>query len=245
MSSAQRLLLIQIRRANDVMAAHEQACVRRRLAERPVTLSARNALTTSADPDWLDDVDAVVIGGSGDYSVHHPDSAPWVTPLRRLLDAALARRTPLFGVCFGHQLLGLHLGGTVRTAPEHAEFGTVHLDLTSDGTADPVFGGLPARFTGQTGHRDSVVEVPSGLDVLATSEALEAQAFRVRDAPVWSAQFHPDLTAAEARDRYLAYQRSFAKTATAANPDAALKFELGADDAAMLLGRFADVALAG
>ena len=62
-----------------------------------------------ADVRWLDGIDGLLIGGSGDYSVHHPQSQRWVNPMRVVLDAALQRRMPGFGLCFGHQLLGLHL----------------------------------------------------------------------------------------------------------------------------------------
>jgi putative glutamine amidotransferase len=39
---------------------------------------------------------------------------------RRLVEAALARRRPLLGVCYGMQLLNLHLGGTLAPAPDAA-----------------------------------------------------------------------------------------------------------------------------
>lgn len=244
MSDHRTLLLIQIRAADDDMADHELECIARRVLRHRVRVVRHIALAEPAQLSWLDGVAGFVIGGSGSYSVHDPRSASWVEPLRHLLDAGLERRIPGFGICFGHQLLGLHLGSPVVTDAAHAEFGTLDLELTDAGHTDPVFAALPARFRAQTGHSDSVVGVPHGVTLLATSSQLNTQAFKVNDAPMWSAQFHPDLTASEARDRYLAYQRSLPKTNEAASLQAAKRFRLGADDATGLLARFLDTAIA-
>ncbi len=238
-----RILLIQVRDRGDAMAEHEAQCVRRRLGERPVKLVLRNAVTHRADPAWLDDADAVVIGGAGDFSVHHPDCAHWVAPLGDVVAAALARSLPGFAICFGHQLLGRVLGRPVRTSAEHTEVGTADYELTAAGQADPLFGPLGARFTAQTGHSDHVAGVPDGVTLLARNDLLETQAFRVTGAAFWSTQFHPDLTGPEGRVRYLA-----CKPLTGGSDDAerlrrAERFRPEPDRGATLLGRFADLVL--
>ena len=127
------ILLIQARQFEGPNARHEVDCVVRRIGVRPVRLRAVNALVESADPGWLDGVSAVVIGGSGSYSVHHPRSARWVEPLRRIVDLVVQRSIPTFGVCFGHQLLGYHLGVEVQTGPEQTENGTIQIEATPEG----------------------------------------------------------------------------------------------------------------
>lgn len=77
-----RILLVQARARRDPMLAHERECIRRRLGGDRVTLETRNAVAEPADSSWLLQVDGVILGGSGDFSVHHPFSRPWVTPLR-------------------------------------------------------------------------------------------------------------------------------------------------------------------
>lgn len=227
------------------MAAHEEACVRRRLetSDHSFELAVRNTLVQPADPRWLDGADAFVIGGSGAFSVHDPRSQPWVTPMRTFLDRALAKRIPGFGICFGHQLLGVHMGANVRTEAAHAEVGTIDLELTEAGRRDRVFGGLDQPLRAQTGHSDSVMSVPEGVELLATSTKLDTQAFKVRDAPMWSAQFHPDLTGAEARARYEAYQAALARSNVDAPREGTDRFLAGADEASALLGRFLDVVM--
>ena len=65
-----KVLLIQVRSHGDAMAAHEEACVRRRLetSDHSFELAVRNTLVQPADPRWLDGADAFVIGGSGAFS---------------------------------------------------------------------------------------------------------------------------------------------------------------------------------
>ncbi len=198
-----RLLLIQVRNAGDPMLAHERACLSARLARLAPALTAHNAVAEPARKEWLDGVDGVVIGGSGNFSVHHPLSQPWVEPLRALLEEILDRSLPGFGICFGHQLLGLHLGTPVATDPHKEELGTHGFQLTEGGLKDPLFSALDLDFEAHTGHSDCVTGVPAGVELLARNERLETQAFKVRDKPFYSVQFHPELLAGEARERYL------------------------------------------
>jgi GMP synthase-like glutamine amidotransferase len=57
-----------------------------------------------------DAVQGVVITGSA-YGVY--DETPWMEPLRRFIRDAYAARTPMVGVCFGHQIMADALGGDV------------------------------------------------------------------------------------------------------------------------------------
>jgi GMP synthase (glutamine-hydrolysing) len=226
------VLLVQARDRGDAMAAHERACIERRVG-LGVTLTTRNALAEEPRPDWVAGHDALIIGGSGAHSVHDPRSRPWVSALRRVLDEALRRALPGFGLCFGHQLLGHHFGAAVRTDERQAEVGTVEVELTPAGKSDPLFGTLDAYFPAHTGHSDSVDRVPEGLELLASNTTLRTQAFKVRDVRFYSTQFHPDLTGAEAVVRYCANKNI--------PPEAGLAlFRPGADAAVTLLRSFVD-----
>ena len=230
------VLLLQIRADGDPMVAHEAQSVRARLGER-AEVATRNALHQRAEADWVEGFDAVVIGGSGDFSVHHPASEPWVTGLRRVLDRVLERGVPTFGICFGHQLLAHHLGVKVETAEAQAELGTVPLRLTKAGAADPVFSVLGPSFEAHTGHSDHVTALPDDLELMAEGDRCAHQAFRHRTAPVFTTQFHPDLTGAEAIARYLAYRQHLTPERAA---EATRRFKAGADAATALLSAFAD-----
>jgi len=237
------VLLIQVRAVGDAMIAHERRCVVGRLGERAFKLHSRNVFEHIPEPAWLDDADALIIGGSGAFSVHDPRSRSWVGGLRKLMDRALSDQLPSFGICFGHQLLGLHLGGRVVTGEESAERGTIEIHPTDAAQQDPVFGYLPVPYRAHTGHSDSVPEIPKAVELLATTEACQAQAFRVRGAPFWSVQYHPDLLGADARSRYLAFAQNLGPEPAALAEAHADLFDPRADDTAGLLGSFLDHAI--
>lgn len=227
---------MQARDPDDPMTRHELECITRRLGADDVAVRARNALETDADASWLDGVDGLILGGSGAYSVHHPESERWVTPLRRLLEKALERDVPGFGICFGHQLLGYHLGAEVHTDDSFAEVGTVDVALTDAGRDDPLFDGLEPTFAAHTGHSDYVTSIPSDVELLASNPTLDTQAFRMRGTRFYTTQFHPDLTGAEAVARYRAF----------ASGDETLmanvgRFRPGSDSAVALLANFVSI----
>lgn len=229
-----------------MMAVHEIACIRRRLDRHHEQLVIKNALESTPRAEWLDGARGVIFGGSGDFSVHHVGNRHWVRPLQRLIDVTLARGLPGFGICFGHQLLGEVLGARVVTCRQRSEIGTVRVRLTADGQRDPLFTDLGEHFPVHTGHTDCVTTIPRGVTLLAESEALVTQAFRATFAPFWSTQFHPDLTGAEARQRYLAYRDVLTSAADAAEAERlALRFTPGEDAAASLLRQFCDRVVAG
>ena len=237
-----RLLLIQVRDHDDPMIGHEIECVHRRLDGNVFHIEPRNALAESPDPRWLDGYDGFLIGGSGDYSVHHPDSDQVVTQMRHVLERALELHLPGFLICFGHQLLGHHFGSEVITCSDRTEVGTHRFEVTDDGRDDPVFGHLPDEFVAQTGHSDHVTAVPDELALMVRNKLVETQGFKVRDAPIWSTQFHPDLTGPEARQRYLGYKRALAEFVDPERVKRAERFQYDPCDGSVLLSRWFDVA---
>jgi GMP synthase (glutamine-hydrolysing) len=132
----------------------------------------------------------IILGGSP-HGVY--ESEPW---MRRLADWALAAADsgrPVLGVCFGHQLLGWALGGTVEKNAKGRERGTCFVDLTDEGLADPLFRDLPRRFEVQQTHGDHLSVPPSapGVAQLAMSDHTPWQAFRCRN--ITGVQFHPEI----------------------------------------------------
>jgi GMP synthase (glutamine-hydrolysing) len=161
--------------------------------------------------------------------------------LRDLLERALSDDVPGFGICFGHQLLGHHLGVEVTTDEGRAERGTVTVELTAEGRADPLFASFAPKFAVHTGHTDHVTRVPSAVELLARNDDVETQAFRVRGRRFYTSQFHPDVTAAEAQARYRGFATQAAQYGRTGYDEHAERFELGRDESQTLLGRFLDV----
>ena len=129
----------------------------------------------------------IVLGGA-----MHPDedeAHPWLAREEELLSEALARGTPVLGVCLGAQLLARAAGAPVRRAPQ-PEVGWLPVELTEAGAADPLFGGVEGRFDAFQWHHYTY-DLPAGAVELARS-AVCTQAFRLGRA--WGIQFHAEVT---------------------------------------------------
>jgi len=176
-----------------------------------------------------------VITGSGamvtDRERWSEDTAAW---LRNAMDAGL----PLFGVCYGHQLMAHAFGGTVGWLPGGREIGTQA--MVRKGSSDALMDGMPSNFPAHTTHRQSVIEAPRGAQVLASSAADPHQVLRYSPGAI-STQFHPEFGARAMR----AYLRSREEALVEEGRDvAALEQEVApTPEARALLQRFARGAL--
>jgi GMP synthase (glutamine-hydrolysing) len=132
----------------------------------------------------------VLITGSGSMV---SEREPWSERSAEWLRAAAHAGTPLFGICYGHQLLAHALGGAVDYNPQGREMGTVAIAVHEAASADPLFAGLGARFDAQATHRQSVLRLPAEATVLARSDKDAHQAFRWGES-VWGVQFHPEFS---------------------------------------------------
>jgi len=112
-----------------------------------------------------------------------------------LTQAAADTRTPLLGVCLGHQTIGEAFGGRVIRCHEivHGKMG--HIEHGGQG----VFAGLPSPFEATRYHslvvdRDSL---PDCLDVTAQLADGTIMGLQHRDLPIHGVQFHPESIASQ------------------------------------------------
>lgn len=136
-------------------------------------------------------VDGIIVTGSP-LSVCLPE--PWMhRTAERLLDEEAHGRSML-GVCFGHQLLAWAHGAEVVRNPRGREIGTITVQLTTEGQADPLFDGFGPVLRVQATHTDVASRIPDGAVLLATNENTPVQALRYGER-VRGVQFHPELRA--------------------------------------------------
>lgn len=112
-----------------------------------------------------------------------------------LIEAAAETRTPLIGVCLGHQAIGQAFGGKVVRASEivHGKAGTI-----AHG-GEGVFAGLPSPFQA-TRYHSLIVERASLPDALAVTAELAdgtIMGLQHRSLPIHGVQFHPESIASE------------------------------------------------
>lgn len=203
-----RVLVLQSRYLSDPMLEHERDCFVAATGRSRRELYFRNVITGLPKPSEIPTFDALILGGSGDFSVAEGDQ-PFFGPLKDFLVWIVERGFPTFGCCFGYQLLVDAMGGRVIRDPGRAELGSVEVELTDQGVVDPLFGQLPRRFVAQMGHFDRATVLPEGVPNLAMSENCPHQAIRVPGAPIWATQFHPELDQQGNIDRCVAYIDEF------------------------------------
>lgn len=111
-------------------------------------------------------------------------------------------RTPLLGVCLGHQAIGQAFGGKVIRAPEIMHGKTSN--ISHDGKT--VFTGLPNPFPA-TRYHSLIVErgsLPACLEISATSPDGLIMGLRHKEMKVEGVQFHPESILTEAGKQLLA-----------------------------------------
>lgn len=153
---------------------------------------------TATEIDFVDgdrlsvmDADGVVLTGST-AGVYESATHSWIDDQKRLVRELVDHEIPTLGICFGHQIVNSALGGTVEEVGMTA--GLVETTLADDPlfeSVDPVVVSL---------HGDVVTEPGAEMEVIASADHAAVFATRHRTAPLWTVQFHPELTA-EHRER--------------------------------------------
>ncbi|MDR6266483.1 type 1 glutamine amidotransferase [Roseobacter sp. N2S] len=141
----------------------------------------------------LSGFDGVVISGS-EAGVY--DDTPWMTPLRQFLLACKSARKPIFGICFGHQIMADTFGGKAEKAKAGNIVGARQFTLKG------------AMIDAHVWHQDQVVIAPPQAAVTATAPYCPIAALEY-DFPAASVQFHPEYSAAHLRDLWDIFRGKF------------------------------------
>jgi GMP synthase-like glutamine amidotransferase/catechol 2,3-dioxygenase-like lactoylglutathione lyase family enzyme len=137
----------------------------------------------AGDGEWADaDFSSVAfLATLGSASASYDDGVPWLARELELLEQAHSSDVPVFGICFGSQILARSLGAHTRLAPS-PEIGWFEVELTDGAPIPPG----PWLFW----HIDQF-DVPPGAELLARTAAGPA-AFRAGHS--MAVQFHPEAT---------------------------------------------------
>jgi GMP synthase-like glutamine amidotransferase len=153
---------------------------------------------------------AVVLSGSEHMVTdNHPFA---VAEASWLLALVAANKTPVLGICFGHQLLGQALGGQVAVHPPGGEYGSLLVRFNEACEHDPVMAPVAAAFADRGGgvvmqvvHTQAVTRLPPAAVLLGSSAREPSHV--VRFAPrVWGVQGHPEYRAKYLRQSLEGYE---------------------------------------
>ena len=100
------------------------------------------------------------------------------------------KKIPVFGVCLGHQAIGVAFGAVVSQAPEllHGKTSMVHHQ------GQGVFKELPTPFSATRYHSLAVEKntIPNFIEVTGETETGVVMAMRHKELPIEGVQFHPE-----------------------------------------------------
>jgi len=150
-------------------------------------------------PDDLTGHSGMVVLG-GEMGAYDDARHPWLTHVKRLVVSAVGDGTPVLGVCLGHQLVAVALGGEVRVNPLGQQIGVLGVGWTAAAHDDPLLAPAAALGTSRDDvpavqwNNDVVTRLPDGAVDLAHTDRGELQAARFAPA-AWGVQWHPEAGA--------------------------------------------------
>jgi GMP synthase (glutamine-hydrolysing) len=145
----------------------------------------------------LEGYDGVAITGS---ALHVYEGGAEVVRQVELVRTLLGTGTPVFGSCWGLQLLTTAAGGSVRRNPKGREVGFGRaIRLTAAGREHPMYAGKSDSFDAVTVHLDEVETLAPNTTVLALNAMAGVQAAEIRcnSTTAWGVQYHPEYSLQE------------------------------------------------
>jgi GMP synthase (glutamine-hydrolysing) len=128
----------------------------------------------------------ILSGGPASVYVEGAPAAP-----EGLFDAGV----PVFGICYGHQVLVRELGGTVERTGA-AEYGGTPLHVLGgpgQSAGGLLLAGLGPELSVWMSHGDTSTAAPPGFTVTAQTAATPAAAVEDRERGLYGVQFHPEV----------------------------------------------------
>jgi len=142
-------------------------------------------------PEEVDKYQGIILTGAHN-SVTEP--YPFMKGMERILDKILEYKIMTLGICFGHQIIHLLLGGEVIRNPLGPEIGVSKINLTLPGMVNPLFSGLNhAKLEVYSSHYDVAISVGGKVESLAWNDQTEFQACNY-DGFIYTTQFHPEYS---------------------------------------------------
>lgn len=112
------------------------------------------------------------------------DPLPYLEQLSWILQVNI----PVFGICFGHQIIGLLHDAHAARQKEDRDWQTIE-SLEEH----PLFDKLPTEFEMMEDHCESI-SVPRDFKLLAVSDACVNEAMYHKTKPLFGVQFHPEVS---------------------------------------------------
>jgi len=133
-------------------------------------------------PENAKDVKGVILSGSP-YSVY--DANAFKAELKDIRG-----KYPVLGICYGAQFLAYTSGGNVESANSR-EYGRAN--LTTVNSNDELLKGINNGSQIWMSHGDTITSLPASFKIIASTDDVEAAAYKVDGEQTWGVQFHPEV----------------------------------------------------
>ncbi|WP_044213325.1 gamma-glutamyl-gamma-aminobutyrate hydrolase family protein [Flammeovirga sp. OC4] len=137
----------------------------------------------SLTEEHLINADKIIISGAP-ILLTEVDSVPYLKKFEILKTID----TPVLGVCFGHQILGMLEGGEIKRTTEARSLETIKQTSPS-----PLFHAIPQNSVFEEDHCESVT-LSDSFQLLAHSQSCENEAMQHKTLNWWGVQFHPEVS---------------------------------------------------
>ena len=104
---------------------------------------------------------------------------------KRIFDLGI----PIFGICYGSQLMAYTLGGSVESAPV-SEYGKAEVTVDQSSL---LFDGVSEKTICWMSHTDYISKAPAGFRVCATTPVCPVAAMELPEKNLYATQFHPEV----------------------------------------------------
>ncbi|WP_170422387.1 type 1 glutamine amidotransferase [Ruegeria arenilitoris] len=137
-------------------------------------------------PDDLSQFDGVMITGS---PASVTENAPWMQQLEGLIEDLIDHEIPVFGACFGHQIIAKSLGAPIVRNPE----GWAHGRIETNRVASMPWSNAQNGWHLYGSHIEQVGALPEGAQRLFESPGCPIAGYAIGN-HVFTVQHHPEMT---------------------------------------------------
>lgn len=100
---------------------------------------------------------------------------------------------PVLGICYGAQFIA-QLEGADVIQSDSREYGRAELTTSAK---DDLFEDIFEVSTVWMSHGDTITNLPTNFQLVASTGDVEVAAYRIKDEPTWGVQFHPEVVHTE------------------------------------------------
>ena len=133
-------------------------------------------------PSDMDQFKAVVLSGSP-FSVNQIDSPD--LDLKMIMGSK-----PVIAICYGAQLVAKKFNGSVKNSNSR-EYGRANLSFIDQGCS--LFEGININNQVWMSHGDTISKLPSGANVIASTNSVSNAAYSIEEYNLYALQFHPEV----------------------------------------------------